>query len=246
METARKHIGYRSRAQKVNTYGAKLNMDGQAWAGAFLETVIRESGERGLPSFTSTTAALREFTRSNLLFRVPRVGDIVFYAFSTDNPLGQPHVGLVTDVSRWKADGLFKAIEGQTESGLPRGPQEADGVYERIRYATDVLTFARPNYNGETGKTVHNSTAPFIRVPNVQPGKTGKSVVLLQQALADAVGASGMIKGKFDNATASAVAAYQRRIGYLNANGVPDVTTLSRLAYDTRGQYFRGTDLDNI
>ncbi len=240
IDQARSHVGNRSRAQKINPYGAAVGQDGQAWAGSFLEVVFRESGEKGQPNLVSTTAALGEFTRSNRIFRVPKAGDLVFYNFSTDHAFAQLHIGLVTDVSKWKKTGAFRVVEGQTASGLPKGPQESDGVYERTRYGTDVLAFARPKY-GKTLTVSVPDTGPFVQPANVQPGKRGKSVVLLQSALNDAVGAVGMLRGTFDAPTVSAVARFQRYIGYTGerANGQPDETTLRRLALETKYKYFR-------
>lgn len=238
---ARDHIGERSRVNKVNPYGAQVGYDGQAWAGSYLEMVMRWAGERGLPSLVSTASALSVFHREGRISVSPQVGDIVFYAFSTDHQFAQPHIGLVTDVSQWKLNGAFRAVEGQTASGLPRGPQENDGIYERTRFSTDVLAFARPAY-GDTEITEEpESGVPAVRPAQFQPNKVSKACVYLQTALHETVGARGMTRGKFDAATRSAVAAYQRRIGYVGdaASGLPDGTTLRRLAADTSYRYFR-------
>ena len=234
IETARQHVGYRSRAQRVNQYGAQLGSDGMPWAGAFLEIVMREAREHTLPNLNNTASALAEFTRLNRNFRVPQVGDLVFYGFNTDGPFTQPHIGIVTDVSKWKTDGMFKAIEGQTASGMPKGPQESDGVYERRRYATDVLTFVRPKY-GVTTK--QGAMSEFVVHPSDVHRKSGKAITAVQLALADAVGAQGMAKGVADGHWVSAVQAYQRRIG-AQPTGIVDEVFLARLSLDTNYRYF--------
>jgi len=237
IETARTHEGYRARAQRVNQYGAQLGVDGMPWAGAFLESVMREAKELTQPSLVHTASALAAYVRAGREFRVPKVGDLVFYAFSTDGQFTQPHIGLVTDVSNWKTEASFKAIEGQTDSGLSKGPKDADGVYERRRYSTDVLAFVRPKYedlraSGPMSETkIHPSTVqPFKRV-------SSKNLVAIQKALAETVGAQGMSKGFFDPSTRSAIKAYQRRIGAPD-NGMIDAAFLSRLALDTNFVHF--------
>ncbi len=240
IEQARTHRGYRARAQKVNIYGARYHMDGQTWAGAFIETVMRESGELTQPSFLSSTAALAEYIRLNRVFNRPKPGDIAFFSFSTDGSFVQPHVGLVTDTEKFKSTGAFRVIEGQTASGLPRGPQEADGVYERTRFATDVLAFARPKY-GERKSVEPSDSLPAVRPSQFQAGKTSKATVLLQSALHSVQGTVGFDRGRFDLHTASAVAQFQRHIGYHgeHADGQPDETTLRRLALESRFAFFR-------
>lgn len=241
LQQARSHLGYRSRAQKVNIFGSAIGHDGQAWAGSFLEFVMRQEMQLDLPNLTATASALAEFVRNRQTVENPRPGDLVFYGFSTDHPFAQPHIGIITDVTDWKQNGTFKAIEGQTTSGLARGPQEADGVYERTRFTTDVLLYVRPEYRTAVVPQEPEKGVPYVRPTMFQPNKVSKNVVLLQTALADTVSARGMIKGKFDPATRAGVAAFQRRIGYVGdaANGIPDLVTLRRLALATSYAHFR-------
>ena len=239
IETARSHVGMRSRAMKVNPYGQSLGYDGQAWSGVFLEFVLREAGVHTEPSQISTVASLSEYVRRNRLYVNPKPGDIVYLSYSTDHIFAQPHVGLVTETEKWKTDRSFRAVFGQIASGLSKGPQEADGVYERTMYAADVLAFARPTYRDRPEPS--GQPVPTVAAANVQPGKKNKSVLLVQQALHAAVGATGMTKGVFDARTQNSVSRYQRTIGYLQGNGLPDELTLRRLAVDTAFKYFKTT-----
>jgi hypothetical protein len=240
IEHARSYVGFRSRANRVNGFGAGVRQDGKPWNGSFLETVFHETGVSIGPSLVSTTAALAHFNRTNRLFQKPRVGDIVFYAWSTDDDgMGQPHVGLVTEVRDFNRDSKFKAIEGMTNSGLPKGPQEHDGIYERTRYRTDVLAFARPKYERRATAPEPSPETPTVRPSQFVPGKTSKPTVLLQLALNGVLGNQEFNRGTFDAQTASAVRAYQRRIGILPPTETVDLLTLNSLARDTEYRYFK-------
>ena len=157
LSTASRHVGYVAQANRNSIYGQKVGLPNQTWNGAFLDVVFFEStASLDVPTFTYTPSALAYFVEKNRLYGKPRRGDIVFYAFPTEDGLTQPHVGIVTDTSMWKVNRSFKAIEGQTDSGLPRGSRDKDGVYERIRYITDVLVFARPGIKAQTTDTKLN------------------------------------------------------------------------------------------
>jgi hypothetical protein len=242
IESARTHLGVRSKPFKVNGFGQTTGQNGKAWNGSFLEVVMGANSVYPGTGLTSTVSALAYFASKNRLFSKPRVGDLVFYNWSTDDDgLGQPHIGLVTEVRDYKRLGKFRAIEAETTSGLSKGPQEPDGVYERTRYQADILIFARPAYTTVRPKPREAPDLPALRVPTVQPGKTGMSVELLQSALSAVLNVSGFNRGVFDAHTRSAVAAYQRRIGLVgaSANGVPNDFMLNRLARDTEFRYFK-------
>ena len=239
IDFARDHLGYRARSGRVTDFGARLGHDGKAWDGAFLDFVYAKNSVSPGTGLVSTTAALAYFTRMNRLFSRPKVGDIVFFAFSTDdNGFGQPHVGLVTEVRDWNRDGSFRAIEGMTASGLAKGPQEADGVYSRKRYRTDVLAFARPKLTTVTAPPTVTHT-PVLRPASFQANKHSNQTALLQFALHEVTGEDKFSRGTFDAHTARAVAAYQRKVGILPATGTVTDVTLNRLARDTGNRYFR-------
>lgn len=79
---------------------------------------------------------------------------------------------------------------------------------------------------------VVNPFAPKVSVANVQPGKSGSQVLIVQKCLAKAVGlnySSG--PGVFGPRTKAAYAQWQRKLGYAgsDANGVPGKASLSAL-----------------
>jgi hypothetical protein len=111
VETASRHVGYVAQANRNSVYGNRVGLPNQTWAGSFLDVVFAEStASLSVPTFAYTPSALAYFVEHNRLFRKPKKGDIVFYAFPTEDSLSQPHVGIVTDVSTWKVNRSFKAI----------------------------------------------------------------------------------------------------------------------------------------
>lgn len=237
IEHAKSYTGTTSRASKVNGFGQTTGMNGSAWDGSFLETVFRETGTDAGTSLTSTAGALAYYMRVNRVYSKPRPGDIVFFAWSTDSldGLDQPHVGLVSEVDKaaWKRYGKFRTVEGQVDSGTPRGRQEQDGVYSRTRYATDVIGFARPAYAEIV--TVTDDEYEELPAFTVSQFKSGKGLIAAQRALHVTVGASGMEPGKLDGATVSAVRRFQAERGLLPVTGQLTPVTLVALA----GQTFR-------
>lgn len=242
---AKEYVGFRSRANRVNDFGGKFGLSGSAWDGAFIETVLREEKLTSGPSLVSTTAAFAAFNRANRVFQKPQRGDIVFLAWSTDEPLGQPHVGIVTETKDWKKLGKFRTVEGMASSGLPRGPKEADGVYERTRYSPEVLGFVRPKYKSLPERTVPPEDFATLRpstVPQRVTDQYTNETVLIQLALHDATGVTGLNRGVYDSLTRAAVSDFQRRIAHLNGTGYPDFRTLSALAYLTENRYFQAKE----
>lgn len=237
-ETASRHVGYVAQANRNSIYGAKVGLPNNTWNGAFLDVVFLEStASLDVPTFAYTPSALAYFIEKNRIFRKPKRGDIVFYAFPTEDNLAQPHVGIVTDTTNWKVNRSFKAIEAQTDSGLPRGPRDKDGVYERIRYITDVLAFARPAYKAQSSDMKRNfSYTPdraseyIAKVNSSITNKPFDEVAEIQIALASRVGLRDANRGVFDAHTRSAYAKWQRFLGYgPRATGQPDADSLNQL-----------------
>jgi hypothetical protein len=270
VERARQYVGYTARPNKITQFGERLNLNGLPWDGAFIETVLRETGvkdlaardgRRPLPSMTYTPTALSYFIKTARVFSIPKRGDIVFFQFSTVEDFGMPHVGIVTDVG---ADGAFTSVEAMVSSGTPRGPQSNDGVHERQRHAIDTVAFGRIDYrqaasvarriaardarvlhiaqtgDGERGASGQSSTSrsPLLTVSVAQTGvgSSSKRVETVQLALHVMTGVEGMKRGKFCALTQIAFANFQRSLGYPNssATGVPDATSLKRLAEMSR------------
>ena len=238
IETARSQVGYRALPMKQSAFGQSAGYQGQTWNGAFLDWVIREAGV-DLPRFTSSTAALGQLLRAHRLFRVPQTGDVVFLEAGADGGFSQPAVGVVTDTEEWDHMRAVKVVLGQVGSPAPRGSNDPTGVFERVYYETDVLAFGRAKFGGRRlfrvpAKEI-KSDEPKVRSAHFVYGKTNKSVVLLQTALADTVGLRDAVKGKFDAQTRSAFAAWQRRCGLVgsDADGTVDADSLRRLGETT-------------
>lgn len=258
---AQQHLGYTAEQLGKNKFGQKVGYDSQPWGGAFIDVVAREAGLKG-PSFTSTSSALAEYFRSGLVFRDPQPGDIAIYSFSSmsghaADAFGQPHCGIVTDVREFESTGRFIAVEGNTTGSTVH--QNKDGVYQKVRHVCDVVGFCRPlrankvNFIGKMLRILDRGRTKFdgqdlaaieetARNPvklvidkEIRPGDRNKKIEVIQLALATVTDLRGATPGKWDAATETACSRYQRMIGYVgkDADGLPDVNTLGRLARDT-------------
>lgn len=253
-EAASAYTGYTSRDVN-NTFAIDTGYTGGfQWDGSFIDRIFKDAkAASSLPSHVNTATALGFYIKNGWLRTKPTVGDLVFYSFPTASQtvsFDPPHVGIVTDVSKWKTDRIFKAIEGQVNSGLPKAPTDDNGVYERTRYATDVLTFVRiPNRYlhvaqatdiGTTAATSHIvRPAHLERCFGIKQAATAKpefrkSTELVQVALANHPGIQlqNADRGIFNGKTRSALAAFQRLQGFPAAEctGDPNIRTLQLLA----------------
>lgn len=239
ISTAESYLGYTARADGTSVFLETVGYtaNGTPWDGAFIDVVAREAGV-GLrwTSHIYTPQALSNYIRDGRVFRKPRRGDIVFFDSATVGMFGAPHVGIVTDASYFLTDGTFSTIEAQTSSGLPRGSALNDGVYRRVRNNLDVLAFGRPNFNGAPmlERVISTDELPVIKPAQVRPGLRHPSVVLLQLALAMKTGVRRLPRGHFDEKTRVAYAKFQRSIGVVNADGVPELASLQRLAKESK------------
>lgn len=244
-EAASAYVGYTCRQGNSSIFGPA----GQPWDGSFIDYIAQELEITGLPKHWHSSAALAFYIKSGRIFKTPARGDIVFYTSTVDGGLEAPHVGIVSDVSSWKKHSTLKAIEANVSSGLPRGSQENNGVYERLRFSSDVLAFARPNFSykksrhleliGSGSKPTLHIVRPshLIRCQDRKSAMTAspgvrKSVELIQIALGThpAVMLNNADRGIFNPKTRAALAAFQRYIGYINPTGEPDLRTLQELA----------------
>ena len=261
IKTAQRYLGYTAEQLGKNKFGAKVGYDSQPWGGAFIDVCAREASLK-LPAFTSTSAALAEFIRSGNFTRSPEPGSIAIYNFSSNvghaaDPFGQPHCGVVTDVREFQQTGRFIAVEGNTTGSTVH--QQKDGVYQKVRSINDVILFCLPQrpgsrtfnerliklldrgrtkFDGEDLKAIEETA----RVPQkleiqkeIKTGDRNKKIEIIQLALATVTDLRGAEPGKWDTVTAAACARYQRMVGYVgaDADGLPDVNTLKRLARDT-------------
>lgn len=231
-ETVRGELGYTPRPDGSTVYGEAARYVGPPWNGLFVDYCARKGG-LDLPSCASTTAGLAVLLADGRQVLRPEAGDLVFYAFSADGGVGQPHVGVVTDVSRWATDSTFRAIEGAVASGLPRS-NGGVGVYERTRYGTDVLAFCRPDYTerrpAETARPTDG--LPLVTVALLTAGRPNRATQVFQEALAACAGLRTCERGRYCQRTRSATARFQRTHGRLaaDATGTPDEFTVRRLA----------------
>lgn len=261
IKTAQRYLGYTAEQLGKNKFGAKVGYDSQPWGGAFIDVCAREASLK-LPAFTSTSAALAEFIRSGNFTRSPEPGSIAIYNFSSNvghaaDPFGQPHCGVVTDVREFQQTGRFITVEGNTTGSTVH--QQKDGVYQKVRSINDVILFCLPQrpgsrtfnerliklldrgrtkFDGEDLKAIEETA----RVPQkleiqkeIKTGDRNKKIEIIQLALATVTDLRGAEPGKWDTVTAAACARYQRMVGYVgvDADGLPDVNTLKRLARDT-------------
>lgn len=250
--TAESYLGYTARANGTSTFGDTVGYSGTntPWDGAFIDVVAREAGLRW-KSHVYSPQALSNYITDARLFSRPKRGDIVFFETPTVGDFSAPHVGIVTDVDRFTSDGVFSTIEAQTSSGLPKGSPLHDGVYRRIRSNLTVMTFARPDYsktqtptpqNGEVAQPSAWNNLPTVKAAQVKPKMRHQHIAPVQLALAKVTGVRNLPRGFFDEKTRSAYAKFQRSIGVLNANGVPDFYSLQRLAKETDGKFFQAAE----
>ena len=231
---AESYLGYTARPGRNSIFGETVGYNNAIWDGAFIDVIAREVG-LPLPAHVYTASALSYYIRTRTLHVKPKRGDIVFFETSTDGIFNHPHVGIVTDASRYLADGVLQTIEANVGSGQPKSATDlADGVYRRTRNQFEILGFGRPPFRKLASRKVEiNPTVPKIVPAQARPGIRHANVAIIQMALAEVTGVRRLPKGHFDGKTRSAYARFQRSIGVVDANGVPDVHSLQRLASET-------------
>jgi hypothetical protein len=253
-DLASKYLGYTCGHGNISVFGRRVGWDGHAWNGSFIDVIFLDDGLKLPVSHTHTVAALGHYLAWGQTVKTPKRGDIVFYSFGVD-PMGAPHIGIVSDVAHWKEHRRFSAIEANVATPNLRAPQDPNGVYERIRHKYDVLVFVRPDLQRlSTLDNVESEQRQKLKLPLVRVGeirtcttpaaaakspKIARSVELIQVELsrADVAGLQQADRGVFDAKTRSALAKFQReRMGLVNATGDPTLSTLKYLgSYDTPG-----------
>ena len=238
LEEAKSHLGYKTRPSGLSEFGQRVGYSGHdiPWSGAFIDVVARDSGIF-LPACVYTPNALAESIYSGRWRSSPRPGDIVFYNFPTLTNFGMPHVGIVMDVSRWKLEKIFVAIEAQVDSGLPKASKDKTGVFPRTRGKWDVVGFYRPDFKARPAKEAKNAqTGPkIIKLRNIRPGKAHPDVKILHQALSTFFSLRQIPRDVFDLDLQKTFARWQKVIGFVgeDASGVPNVPSLARLGRET-------------
>ena len=256
VQTASEFVGFTSR-QNNNPFllHAQVNGDFQ-WDGSFVDSLLdKNTGQGHLPSLNNTTTALQFFLKNGWQRRAPKPGDLVFFAYPTEqgSRIGyqSPHVGVVSQTDTWKQHRTFRTIEAQTHSGQPKAPRDNNGIYERARHETDVTVFIRiPQKFFNRKEELSRSKEPAATSHIVRPAhlercitrdkaasakpEFRKSVETVQLALAShpAVRLQNADRGVFNAKTRAALAAFQRFSGIpvTESNGKPTVRTLELLA----------------
>ncbi len=227
---ALEYVGYETTNGMENVFGQRTGLNGKPWNGLFIDVVAVEAGVRLPVAHTVSTVALAHYLGHGFFHARPRRGDIVFLQMSTASEFGSPHIGIVTDTSRYAVDGIIQTVEAMTASGLPRQAQVPNGVYVRTRHQTEVIGYARPKYKTASQLTP-NENAPTVTPAQVRKGMRHKSVELVQLALTKVTGVKGFPRGHFDTKTKLAYAKFQRDIGYvgISASGDADLNSLKVL-----------------
>lgn len=255
VQIAKSHIGFQAGADSRNRFGEAVGYNSNPWAGAFVDVCAREAGLQ-IPACVQTASAIAEFIRNGQIQSRPLPGDIVFFNFSSAaSAFGMPHCGIVTDVREYSVSGKFLTVEGNVDNGHPRYEREyKDGVYQRVRHQTDVLMFARvaPQLPDKLLTSVMKffKRRPLLETQEIQeaakeqlkvepemikPQRRSKQIEVVQLALAVMVDLKDAKRGYWDFTTMNAFARYQRNIGYVgeDADGIPNIHSLQRLARDT-------------
>ena len=255
-EAASAYTGYTSRDTN-NIFLIDAGYTGTfQWDGAFIDRVLKDAAaSSGLPVHANVISALGYYLKNGWVHTKPKPGDLVFFNFPLNGgttTFDPPHIGLVLKTDAWKTDSRLVTVEANVDSGLPRGPRDNNGVYERTRYATDVLAFVRipKRYLGKplavpTDIPAQPSTLHIIKPAHLNRCATAatsatakpefrRSVELVQLALASHPGVQlqNADRGIFNAKTTAALAAYKRIIGAAPAacNGEPNVESLAALA----------------
>lgn len=233
VSAAESHLGYTARADRVNSFGERIGINGQPWDGIFVDYVLREVGLPNPPAHLYPPVALAHYISTGRFYTKPRRGDIAFFQTSTVSDFGSPHIGIVTDVDRWTIDGTFSTIEGMTDNGLPKADGSPNGVYRRVRHRLETVGFGRPNLTARHRDVpVLTDDLPRVVLAQVRPGVKHPNVTVVQLALAKVTGVRGLPQGHFDGRTRAAFASFQRSLGRIlsRASGVPDPESMQALS----------------
>ena len=270
IQAAKNYLGYVAGPMLRNQFGERVGYNSQPWAGAFVDVVARECGLQ-LPSCVYTASGLAELINNGLMRSRPRPGDLVFFAFPSENAasaFAMPHVGIVIDTSEYKSTGKLLTIEGNSRPANAKYGQDTDGVHQRVRHQGDVLAYIRPKFNGgrsglhpvqllinvitklssKTARLEASALEEAARVPKdvvtaaLKPGLRNRSIEVVQLALGVTVNLKSATPGVWDAATANAFARYQRRIGYVGTAANGSVDRVTLQRLATETGLFQVTD----
>lgn len=128
---------------KYNTwyYGKAVNGSAYPWCCAFISWLFK--GTNLVKKTASCQDLLTWFEQNGQTVKTPKVGDIVFFKYSTNNRRTN-HVGLVVGVSA----GSIQTIEGNTSL---TSNDNGGAVMQRTR-KSNIVAYARPKYEPVTVK----------------------------------------------------------------------------------------------
>ena len=142
-------IGYKESPAGTNAskFGAWYGANYQPWCASWVSWVFYHAG-LPLPATTPKGFAycpygVHWFKNKGQFFKQPKVGDVVFFDFTSGRDGIADHVGIVEKVN---SDGTVTTIEGNT-SNTTAGSQSNGGcVARRIRSMNVIQGFGRPNW----------------------------------------------------------------------------------------------------
>lgn len=177
-----------------------------------------------------------------------------------------PHIGVVVDTRELTSNGRFLTIEGNvtgstsyqqfdgvhqrirhtTDVAIFLRPANFErGIRKFVRTAAAACLELTARIRRKLSAADRIELAQLeeaaaqlltVDVRKLQPGLKNKQVTVVQLALSLVTNIQGAEEGKWDAATASAFARFQRSIGRVGAeaSGAPEVQTLKRLADKTK------------
>lgn len=150
---ARSQVGTTEGSNNSNKYGAEYGLNYQPWCCMFVWWVFRHAGGSALfyggNKCASCTTLRDYYSDKGQIVSTIQPGDLIF--FNWDNGTARPncqHIGIATSTE--SSDGSFKTIEGNTSSGSSGSQDNGGCVAEKTRKRSQVVSVARPAYNGAT------------------------------------------------------------------------------------------------
>lgn len=142
-------LGYKESPAGSNQskFGSWYGMDRQPWCASWVSWVFYHAG-LPLPittpkGFAYCPYGVKWFKDKGQFFKQPKVGDVVFFDFTSGRDGIADHVGIVEKVNK---DGTVTTIEGNTSSTESGSQSNGGCVARRIRSMSVIQGFGRPNY----------------------------------------------------------------------------------------------------
>lgn len=125
-------------------FGDWYGMNGFAWCAMFVSWVLDKAGITAWRhSYTPTGITMfRSGHRWHSGAEGIQPGDIVYFNFDSD--VGPEHVGIAA--SDLLPNRTVRTVEGNTSPSDAGSQANGDGVYKKVRPATQILGYGRPDY----------------------------------------------------------------------------------------------------